>query len=115
MRDRLDEIIDRAQQAALDAGACGDAIAIDDARKAAVKAIADIFAPDIIKFAWRAKRWKAAAKAIKKEYSIYPRPGCHDVEEFYRDVPEPVGPKPPQPPVVRGNEIDADETPERML
>ena len=92
MRDKLEAIIDKAQQAVIDAGAHGDAIAIDDARTAAVDAIMGL---------------------IEKDYRrVY---GCHDVDEFYRDATEPVGPKPPQPPVVRGNEIDADETPERML
>jgi len=91
MRDRLDAIIDKAQQAVIDAGV-NDPLAIDDARTAAVDAIMGL---------------------IEKDYRrVY---GCHDVDEFYRDATEPVGPKPPQPPVVRGNEIDADETPERML
>ena len=39
MRDKLEAIIDKAQQAVIDAGAHGDAIAIDDARMAAVDAI----------------------------------------------------------------------------
>ena len=113
MRDKLEAIIDKAQQAVLDAGACGNAIAIDDARTAAVDAIMGL---------------------IEKDYRrVY---GCHDVDEFYRDATEPVGPKPPQPLVIQaddgttwehvgypppvisdgdGGTHYADKTPERML